>query len=104
MGGEEVDFGDKFLDLAERAAANGLVGNEGEEAPDLIEPGTVSRDEVPDIDKTPEPPAHRRCQLAHHTHQYNPRPVYQRRRDRDRTLGCHRKRLLAWVHGVLLNR
>ncbi len=47
VGGDEaVDALHELLDAGERAAADGLVGDEGEEAFDLIEPGTVGRNEV----------------------------------------------------------
>ena len=41
-----IDLAHQFLDAAERAAPNRLVGDEREEALDQIEPGAVGGDEV----------------------------------------------------------
>lgn len=43
---ELIDALHKLLDAGERAATDGLVGDQGEEALDLIEPGVVGWDEV----------------------------------------------------------
>lgn len=43
---ELIDALHKLLDAGERAATDGLVGDQGEEALDLIEPGAVGRREV----------------------------------------------------------
>lgn len=41
-----IDLVDQVFDRRERAAANGLVGDEREESFDLVEPRAVGRDEV----------------------------------------------------------
>ena len=43
---ELIDALHELLDAGEGAATDGLVGDQGEEALDLIEPGAVGRDEV----------------------------------------------------------
>jgi len=43
---EVVDSLHELFDAGERAAADGLVGDQREEALDLVEPGAVGRDEV----------------------------------------------------------
>ena len=43
---ELIDALHKLLDAGERAATDGLVGDQGEEALDLIEPGVVGWDEA----------------------------------------------------------
>ena len=56
VGGDElVDALHELLDAGERAAANGLVGDQRKKALDLGEPGAVGRDEV-------HVPARARCQ------------------------------------------
>ncbi len=56
VGGDEVvDSLHELLDAGKRAAADRLVGDHGEEALDLIEPGAVGRDEM-------HVPARLRCQ------------------------------------------
>lgn len=43
---EVIDLGDQIFDRAKRAAANGLVGNQAEEAFYLVQPGTVGWGEM----------------------------------------------------------
>ena len=43
---EVIDALHKLFDAVERAAADGLVGDQREEALDLVQPGAVGRDEV----------------------------------------------------------
>lgn len=45
-GDEVIDALHELLDAGERAATDGLVGDQREEALDLIEPGVVGWDEV----------------------------------------------------------
>src|SRR3954469_14682604 len=46
MSDEMIDALDQLLDRAEGASADGFVGDEGEEALDLIEPGAVGGNEM----------------------------------------------------------
>ena len=43
---EAIDLANQITHALERAATDRLVGDQGEEALDLIEPGTVSRNEM----------------------------------------------------------
>lgn len=46
LGDEVIDLGDEVADAGKGAAANCLVGEQCEEALDLVEPGAVGRDEM----------------------------------------------------------
>jgi hypothetical protein len=46
MGNELIDLLDQFAHIAEGAAADGALGNQGEPALDLIEPTGIGRSEV----------------------------------------------------------
>ena len=43
---EVIALGDQLFDRGEGAVANALLGDDGEEAFDLVEPGVAGRDEV----------------------------------------------------------
>jgi len=43
---EVVDLADELLDAAEGAATDGFLGDQAEEALDLVQPGTVRGNEV----------------------------------------------------------
>ena len=50
---EVVDFSHQFLDAGERAAADGLLGDEAEPALDLVQPRGVRRGEMDVVARAP---------------------------------------------------